>query len=67
MTPHDKLCAAIAILQDHILAADTTCDPNKLLAHGRFDTASLELAAHLLGELQDLVWQAGKQGADCSP
>lgn len=55
MTPYDKICAAIAILQDHILARDSMLDAEAMFPHGRFNTASLELAERLLSEVSDLL------------
>ncbi|WP_226627930.1 hypothetical protein [Alloyangia pacifica] len=48
MTPHDKLCAVIAILQDHILASDSLYNGDAMFPNRRFRTSSLELAEELL-------------------
>lgn len=48
MTSLDRLCAAIAIIQDHILASDTSCNVDKMFGRYRFETAQLEMAARLL-------------------
>lgn len=61
MTPYHKLCAAISILQDHILAADSAYDPDKVFPHGRLATESLELAENLLGELLDVLERAERR------
>ncbi|MGR3368817.1 MAG: hypothetical protein ACU0CC_07580 [Sagittula sp.] len=57
------MCAAISILQDHILAADSPCDPDKVFPHGRLATESLELAESLLGELLDVLDRAERQAS----
>lgn len=56
MPPHDRLCAAISIVQQHILAADPMCDPEKLFTPGgHFTTAALELAERvMMGLLNDI-------------
>jgi hypothetical protein len=51
MTPADKLCAAIGILQAHILARETTLDSRQLWPHADMRTAGLEAATALLLEL----------------
>ncbi|MGR3792642.1 hypothetical protein [Vannielia sp. SX4] len=51
MSPHDKLCAAIAILQDHILASGTEYNAEMMFPLRRFETASLELAETLLSDI----------------
>ncbi len=55
MSPYEKLCAAMAILQDHILAKDTTCNAEAMFPVRRFGSASLELAEGLLNDLLPLL------------
>ncbi|MDO6588506.1 hypothetical protein Q4543_23805 [Salipiger sp. 1_MG-2023] len=55
MTHYRKLCAVIAILQDHILADDANCDPAKLFPLGRYSTDSLEVAVQLATEVLDVL------------
>ncbi len=52
MTPHDRLVAAISIVQHAILAEDASVDADKLFKPGgHFATASLELAERMLMDL----------------
>ncbi|WP_306111328.1 MULTISPECIES: hypothetical protein [unclassified Roseovarius] len=52
MSPHDQLCAAISIIQQHILAEDTLVSAEKLFTPGGyFSSASLELAERMLMDL----------------
>lgn len=50
MNSHDKLCAAMAIMQAHILASDTTLNAEALFGLSHFETAGLELAERLLDD-----------------
>ena len=47
-TPHKNLCAAISILQAHILAADTTADPAGTFGAYYMPLCKLELVVQLL-------------------
>lgn len=52
MTPHDRLIAAISIVQQHILAADSLVDADRMFKPGGyFTTSSLELAERMLMDL----------------
>lgn len=51
MTPHDKLCAAISILQSEILARDTALVADKLFPNRHFTTGALEVAEQMLADL----------------
>lgn len=53
MSPYDKLCAAIAIIQDHILASDSMLSGEAMFPSRRLTTASLELAERLLDEITE--------------
>ncbi len=50
-TPHDKLCAAIGILQAHILASDSMQDGPTAWGTAYFPASGVEHAIHLLIEL----------------
>lgn len=51
MTDHDKLCAAIGIVQLHILASDSVLIPEKMFGLNYMPNAALELAEKLLVEV----------------
>lgn len=55
MTPHDKLIAAMGILQAEILARDSKLVADKMFPRRHFDTAGLEMAEGLLAELMEVV------------
>lgn len=48
MTAHDKLCAAISIVQHHILAEDSAINAKAFFGHEFMRTAALELAVDLM-------------------
>lgn len=49
MTSHDKLCAAIAIIQAEILARDSATT-TKIFGNMYFDSSHLEMAGRLMVE-----------------
>jgi hypothetical protein len=55
MTPHDKLMAAISIIQNEILARNTLLVPEKLFPNRHFDTLALEVAEQMLADLLPVI------------
>lgn len=53
MTAHDKACAAIGIIQQHILAMDSCMDPEKMFGNSYLPRSALEQAVVLLLEAID--------------
>ncbi|MAC77565.1 MAG: hypothetical protein CML66_05830 [Rhodobacteraceae bacterium] len=51
LTPNEKLCAAMSIIQAEILARDSLYIPEKMFQNRFFRTSGLELAEKLLAEL----------------
>ena len=51
MSPHDKLCVAISIIQTHILASDSALIPEKMFGAWHFETSGLEFANRLMVEV----------------
>lgn len=51
MTPHDKLIAAMSIIQADILARDSACIPDKMFPTRYFETSALELAERMLADI----------------
>lgn len=57
-TPHDRLMAAIGILQAHYLASDTALVADKIFGNSYFDTTGLEHAINMLIDLLPVVEDA---------
>lgn len=51
MADIDKLCAAMSILQQQILAMDSILDPDTMFGSQHMPSVSLELALRLMSEL----------------
>lgn len=51
MTPHDKACAAISIIQAHLGASDSNLVMDKIFGTFYMPAACLELAAKLLADV----------------
>lgn len=51
LTPHQRLCAAISIIQREILARDSALIPEKMFGKASMADPALELANSLLVEL----------------
>lgn len=50
MSDQDKLCAAMSIIQQHILALDTNVDPKDMFGSQHMPGPSLELALSLMSD-----------------
>ncbi|MDU9004041.1 hypothetical protein [Sedimentitalea todarodis] len=50
-SPYANLCAAISILQTHIMATDSVSDPVATFGSNYMPTPSLELCENMLTEL----------------
>lgn len=61
-TPNDNLCAAIGLIQSHILAEETELNPDVMFGWSRNDRAALETAVALLAAMtglsENLRWDA---------
>ncbi|KAA8616257.1 hypothetical protein [Salipiger aestuarii] len=55
MTPHDKLIAAMSIIQSEILARDSKLVADKMFPRRHFETEGLEMAERLLSEVLDVA------------
>lgn len=53
MTDHEKLCTAISIVQQHILALDSNLDAEFLFKTRNMPTPALELAVNLMADTLD--------------
>lgn len=52
-TPSDNICAAVSIIQSHILAADTCAAPEVMFGNRHYRTDDLRTAVALLVPLVD--------------
>lgn len=63
-TPHDKLCAAIGILQSHVLASDSMLNGPEAWGTSYFQSAGVEHAIRLLidvtGDLEHTMVQINR-------
>lgn len=58
LSDHDKLCAAISIVQAHILALHSTLDAEKMFGHLHMAPPALELAERMMCDVLDGIVDA---------
>ncbi|AXQ94022.1 hypothetical protein LV780_09580 [Cereibacter azotoformans] len=65
--PYYRACAVLSIIQAHILAHDSTVDPDIAFRGGYLPTDALELAARELSDLlEDLEELENRRKADAA-